>query len=317
MSKVEQALIQRFLKDESWSVEFIRSDKFAYFLNQIPESVFISNEEGEIIQCNDFASKLTGHPYLELLKMKIEDLVPPRIREKHVEHRKTFFIRPYSRMMGESRLKLKLYTKQKETLIIDAVVFALKTQTGLLAVNLIRDISDEEEEKQRLVTQGNHDLLTGLPNRYFLNEMYQQIVKTAKRQSHQVVLTLFDLDKFKSINDSHGHLIGDDVLKVLAKRLNAILRKNDFIARIGGDEFVILSYANNFSDTLPKKVISELNQPITVMNTELNVGVSMGIIVDDKPGAPLSKLLKQADDLLYQSKRKGGSCFYVGHYQDK
>lgn len=226
--------------------------------------------------------------------------------------REMFFKRPFSRWMGESRIRLSIYTKNEQSVVIDAILFSLVTDQGVLAINFIRDITSIEVEKERLVKQGTYDALTGLPNRYYLYDRYKELQAEAKRENKLVTVILMDLDKFKPVNDHYGHAAGDKLLKALALRFKKRLRGNDFIARLGGDEFVFMCALEHFSDTLPDKLLDTVAEPFQIDETEHQVGISMGVAVDNTHQKSLADLLGEADDKLYQAKDQGGNCFIVG-----
>jgi diguanylate cyclase (GGDEF)-like protein len=160
----------------------------------------------------------------------------------------------------------------------------------------------------------NNDALTGLPNRRLLEDRMAQALKEASRAQQMVAVLFLDLDYFKVVNDTHGHVIGDQLLKSVGERLTDLLRAEDTVARIGGDEFVILLPKLNDEQQLvatAEKVISELALPFHIANQTLQVGVSIGIALypqhDDSP----SKLIKLADDAMYVAKRLGRNCYHV------
>lgn len=158
----------------------------------------------------------------------------------------------------------------------------------------------------------NNDALTGLPNRRLLEDRMIQALKAANREKQIVAVLFLDLDFFKVVNDTEGHLIGDQLLQAVAERLSALLRAEDTIARIGGDEFVVL--LTKLTDirhvtATAEKVLSEMAKPFDIANKTLQLGVSIGIATypehDDNP----TNLIKFADDAMYVAKRKGRSCY--------
>jgi len=309
MSNSPDDYLDTFKQANSWPYEFVLSKQFAYFINQIPEAVFISDESGNIVQCNNEATKLAGYPLNELLQLTIEELVPPNKRDGHSKMREMFFKRPFSRWMGESRIRLSLYTKTEDSIAIDAILFSLLTDKGVLAINFIRDITTLEEEKERLVKQGTYDALTGLPNRYYLYDRFKELQAEARRENKTIVVILMDLDKFKPVNDNFGHAVGDKLLQALAQRFKKRLRGNDFIARLGGDEFVFMNALDNFSETLPQKLLDTVSEPFLIDGVEHQVGISMGVVAESSYQKSLADLLGEADDRLYEAKHQGGNCY--------
>jgi diguanylate cyclase (GGDEF)-like protein len=164
----------------------------------------------------------------------------------------------------------------------------------------------------------NNDSLTGLPNRRLLEDRMVQALKAAKRSRDIVAVLFLDLDFFKAVNDTHGHPIGDQLLKFVAARLTQLLRKEDTVARVGGDEFVIL--LPNLPNELQaiataEKVVSALVNPFQVAGHTLKIGVSVGIALYPEHDSNEKNLLKMADNAMYAAKRQGRNCYAL--YRDK
>ena len=157
-----------------------------------------------------------------------------------------------------------------------------------------------------------HDALTGLPNRALLLDRMEQSIAVAARQNEKRGIMFIDLDRFKSINDSLGHDTGDALLKEIAKRLKACLRKADTVARIGGDEFVVLLNDVSIPETyatVAQKVIAHLSQPMELAGTTVHSGVSLGIACFPHDGNTAADLMKYADMAMYEAKSAGRGTF--------
>ena len=164
------------------------------------------------------------------------------------------------------------------------------------------------EQKNMLDYQAHHDALTGLPNRVLLNDRLTQVIEKAKRNSSKFALLFIDLDHFKEINDSLGHLIGDEILKTVSSRLKESLRDEDTVARLGGDEFVvILEELHEVQDSslIATKILETLSQPINVKGNILYVSASIGLSVYPNDGDSAQNLLKYADSAMYKAKDEG------------
>jgi diguanylate cyclase (GGDEF)-like protein len=163
----------------------------------------------------------------------------------------------------------------------------------------------------------NNDALTGLPNRRLLEDRMAQAIKSAKRTWQIVAVLFLDLDYFKAVNDTHGHPVGDQLLKLVATRLNGLLRAEDTVARIGGDEFVIL-LCNLSSEmqaiTMAEKVVKVLTDPFQVAGQSLKIGVSVGVSLYPEHDVSERNLIKFADSAMYAAKRKGRNCYML--YQE-
>lgn len=167
-------------------------------------------------------------------------------------------------------------------------------------------------DRQELLHMANHDALTGLPNRNLLDDRIEQALHQAHREKGRFAVLFLDLDRFKNINDSLGHQVGDHVIRTLAERLQAVLREGDTVARLGGDEFVVvlLSVEHEESAALvAEKLIESVEQRIVFEDNELLVSTSIGVAVYPEDGETQEELLKNADAAMYQAKQDVGSRF--------
>ncbi len=158
------------------------------------------------------------------------------------------------------------------------------------------------------------DALTGMPNRVLFYDRLEQITMVASRYKAQSALMMMDLNRFKNINDTLGHHIGDRLLKTVGERLQTILRKSDTVARLGGDEFAALLPAIDHDESITivaEKIINALNKPITVEGHSLSIGISIGLVRCPRDGDKATLLMQRADVAMYHAKREGlGYVFY-------
>ena len=172
------------------------------------------------------------------------------------------------------------------------------------------ELSKEQAESvaSRMEYHAHHDALTGLPNRILLNDRITNELAHARRQQTNTALLFLDLDRFKIINDSLGHAVGDQLLRVIARRLNNCVRDEDTVARLGGDEFMILlPRISGSADAgrIAKKVIECLVDPISCNGHELHITTSIGISIYPYDGADVESLIKHADISMYRAKELG------------
>jgi diguanylate cyclase (GGDEF)-like protein len=180
------------------------------------------------------------------------------------------------------------------------------------------DITQRKEDEQalrathaQLERQANFDALTGLPNRHLLNDRLKQAM-FAQRERRPVALVFIDLDHFKNINDSLGHNFGDDVLCQVAERLQATVREGDTVARVGGDEFLLLLNDQPREEMVLRSVqrlIEKVGEPMVVAGREINLTCSAGISLYPQDGPDLHSLLKNADTAMYRAKSQGRNTF--------
>jgi diguanylate cyclase (GGDEF)-like protein len=196
-----------------------------------------------------------------------------------------------------------------------------KDHLNELTYRLAVALSSVEREEQ-LYHQAHHDALTDLPNMQLLKDRLHQEVMHAKRQSQQVALLYIDLDRFKHVNDTLGHAIGDLLLKQAARRLQKSVRETDTVARIGGDEFVIILANINsphYAGTVGSKIIEQMSRPFQVEGHACYVGASIGISIfpDDTPSP--DDLLKNADTAMYSAKEggRGQFAFFTSEMNDE
>ncbi len=175
------------------------------------------------------------------------------------------------------------------------------------------DVQDElRKQKDVLTHQAHHDYLTGLPNRVLFHDRLFQAIKKAARHQDAFALFFIDLDRFKQINDSLGHKVGDEVLQIVADRLNGIIRKEDTLARLGGDEFTILmEKLNKLQDAslLAQKILDILVKPIHIADHILYISSSIGISLYPEDDTDAHNLLKFADTAMYKAKDAGKNNF--------
>lgn len=160
----------------------------------------------------------------------------------------------------------------------------------------------------------SHDYLTGLPNRLLLNDRMAQAIAFAQRHGKKVALMFMDLDRFKHINDSLGHAVGDELLKSIAKRLQACVRHSDTVCRQGGDEFVVLlNEVEDVHDAVvtAEKIIEAMSLPDLVSGSQLHVTFSIGISIYPDDGKDLETLARKADVAMYQAKDKGRNTYQI------
>jgi diguanylate cyclase (GGDEF)-like protein len=170
------------------------------------------------------------------------------------------------------------------------------------------------ESENRFRHLALHDGLTGVATRLLLQDRMGVAVESARRHQTGLAVLMLDLDRFKEINDSLGHLAGDEVLRVTAERVVGAVRKGDTVARLGGDEFIVLLPNLNdahLAEGIAAKIVKILAVPISFEETKIPVSVSVGVCTATAGELDAEMLLKNADDALYRAKASGRNCFYV------
>lgn len=174
---------------------------------------------------------------------------------------------------------------------------------GALGIN--RDITERKTETARLEHLAHYDQLTNVPNRYLLLDRLSHLITQSERNEYRFALLFIDIDKFKLINDTQGHIFGDQVLKEVAVRLSNAIRNSDTLARFGGDEFIILLeniLDKNIAATMTKTIIKALKQDFIIENKIVDISCSVGVAIFPDDGNTTDTLITTADKGMYQSK---------------
>jgi diguanylate cyclase (GGDEF)-like protein/PAS domain S-box-containing protein len=180
-----------------------------------------------------------------------------------------------------------------------------------------RDVTERKQFEQKLAEMATHDSLTGLPNRTLLSDRLTMGLALSRRSGNRLAVMMLDLDKFKAINDTMGHDVGDQLLKAVGERLASVTRKSDTVARMGGDEFVlVLPQVSQPADAsmLAQRILDVFRGPFIFDGHQLNVTTSIGIAVYPDDGKDVEILLKNADTAMYWAKEHGRDAyrFYAG-----
>jgi len=197
-----------------------------------------------------------------------------------------------------------------ESRYVELTYAPLVSEDGAIigAYGVARDVTDAKQEQLRLLRASNTDPLTGLLNRAGFASEAGAAVRRASERDELVALLYLDLDRFKPVNDEHGHPVGDALLQAVAGRLRHALRPQDLVARVGGDEFaVFLAQVARPEDAqvVADKLVHALTMPFRIGALELHIGSSVGYCVRWAREAQLDELIEQADDQLYRAKRAG------------
>ncbi|MFO7982681.1 MAG: EAL domain-containing protein [Desulfuromonadales bacterium] len=177
---------------------------------------------------------------------------------------------------------------------------------------VVRDITERKRAEEMINFQLNHDLLTRLPNRNLFRDRFELFIAQAKRHDAPLAVMFLDIDRFKAVNDSLGHLLGDELLQVAANRLRECLRESDTLARVGGDEFNLLLAEIGSAEDVSKvanKILHRFQEPVLLQGTEVFVSFSMGIALYPKDGTQIDTLIKHADAAMYHVKENGKKGF--------
>ncbi|HVE71737.1 MAG TPA: EAL domain-containing protein [Thermoanaerobaculia bacterium] len=261
--------------------------------------------DGRFVYASDAIRNLLGYEPAEVIGAHIRDIIHPDDRPTlraivPNEHGHTFTYRAIR--------------KDGSIVWFESTSRALFDENGATTevISVSRDISERRRAEEQIEYQAYHDGLTGLPNRLLFRDRLTVALAHAKRQHSPLVLMFLDLDRFKIVNDTLGHSLGDDLLRANATRLRSVLREGDTIARMGGDEFtVLLTDLTDVRDAarIAQKLLDTVAQPVRVEGHELYVTTSIGIAVYPNDGDTAELLLKNADSAMYRAKEAGHNSY--------
>ena len=224
---------------------------------------------------------------------------------------------------GESHWRLQYRVLGRSERHFESDASLIRAPNGAVSqlVLISRDITERKEMEAYVLHQSFHDSLTGLPNRLLLLDRLGQATAQRERQRAQVAVLFLDLDHFKEINDTLGHAAGDRLLQVVAERLAASVREGDTVARVGGDEFVVmLVELHQLADAalVAEKIISAVSEACQIEGSELHIMPSIGMAIFPGDGGDPDTLLRNADIAMYHAKRDGGAhyCFFTAQMQE-
>lgn len=277
-------------------------------LNQVGALVVVLDREGRIIEFNRACEELTGYSAAEVKGRFVWDflLVP-----EEIEPVKRVF---ESLRAGDFPNRFENYwvTKAGEKRLIAWTNSAILNQVSVVeyVVGAGVDITEARAREDRLRHAALHDPLTGLANRAFVREAIRLAQRRAQRDGqYRFAVVFIDLDGFKAINDQLGHLFGDRVLKAFAERLRHAVRKSDLVARVGGDEFVILADASQGESgvsVLLRRCLDLISKPLAIDGYEVRLSASAGFYIGNGEDLAPEELIAKADEAMYSAKQREG-----------
>ncbi len=223
-------------------------------------------------------------------------------------------IRSAIRTESEAHTLLRNYTRDGRLFWNELHIAPVRDDTGTVThfIGIQNDVTESRRYQEQLEHQATHDELTGLPNRNLLRDRLTQAILMAQRSGHQVVVAFVDLDHFKYINDSLGHATGDRVLQSVSARISSCLREGDTVARVGGDEFVLVladHIESDFAAHAMRRISERIAEPVEVDGREFHLSCSIGLSVFPRDGRNADALLKHADVAMYRAKEQGRNAF--------
>jgi len=275
------------------------------------EGIFQSTRDGRYLAANPALARIYGYDSASELVADLADIE----RRLYVEGgRREVFCQLMEQQGEVLNFESEVYRRDGTRIWISENAHVVRGASGefICYEGTVQDISERKHYQQQLERQANHDLLTGLPNRILLNDRIEQGLARAARLGYYLTLVFIDLDNFKFINDGLGHVAGDELLKSIAARLAGSLRSSDTVARVGGDEFVLVlsdHYRISTVISLLERVLNEIRRPVMLAGREFQVGASLGVAMFPDDGEDAQSLLKHADIAMYAAKKRGRNNF--------
>ncbi len=283
----------------------ISEKKHRSIIESIEDGYFEMDMAGNLLFFNDAVCKITGYSRQELLGKNYTAFLEEKDQKEIKASR--FFTAARERELSE--FSYKIIQKNGSKRHIGALPSLIKDSEDqpIGFRSIIRDIESQKKYEENLLFLAYHDALTGLKNRKAFYENLDRCLKSARRNNNKVAILYLDIDKFKKVNDTLGHEIGDDLLMEISRRLNNCMRQTDVISRIGGDEFIIIiDDPKHFNpEKAAAKILKALSQPYHLSGHEISyVSTSIGISIFPDDAEQIEELVKKADHAMYGAKEE-------------
>jgi diguanylate cyclase (GGDEF)-like protein/PAS domain S-box-containing protein len=269
-----------------------------------PLAMILLDADRNVISCNSAFELLFGHSLDEIRKQSVRDRIIPDDLRVEAENYRAAVLSGITATKETVRLH-----RDGRAIPVNMQAFPVLIDNTVAGIYyLYQDITERKDHEHTIMRQAFHDALTGLPNRNLFNERLTRAVERSKRRdSYHFALVLMDLDRFKKINDSLGHLMGDQLLAHVGQILQTCVRTVDTAARLGGDEFaIILEEFHSKQDVLLvlDRIQSMLREPLHIGDRTLHTAGSMGIVINTKEYATAEELMRDADIAMYRAKEQ-------------
>jgi len=281
-------------------------ERYRTLLEEMDEAYYEVDLRGNFTFCNDALCRLLGYSREELMGLNYRAYTPKEdwdnvYRAYNSVYRTGTTLRWYP---------MTQLTKDGRTIFVENSVLPLRDEKGEIIGfrGLSRDVTERKVLEQRLAEMATHDPLTGLPNRILFDDRLNVGLAQAQRNGSRLAVMMLDLDWFKRVNDTYGHGVGDELLKLVAQRLASNLRKSDTVGRFGGDEFVLLLPqigAIDDATRVAQKLLDSFSEPFAINGYKLSITSSIGIAIYPENGDRADVLLTNADTAMYHAKEDG------------
>ena len=287
-------------------------ERWLVTLKSLGEGVIVADDAGCVTFMNPAAELLTGWSFLEASGLPV-DQVYAAVEEESGERRTDLVARCLStgRMVGLANHTCLLTRDGRRLSVEDSASLVRDGERTSGVVLVFRDVTEKREMERQLARQARYDYLTQIPNRVLFHDRLEQSLSRAKRSGTPLALLYMDLDSFKEVNDTLGHAAGDIVLRGAADRLSKVVRAEDTVARMGGDEFTVIMTGFTTHEevvTAVGRIFESLSAPLLVGGQEISVSASVGAAVFPEDGEDADRLLRNADIAMYKAKERRGNA---------
>ena len=295
-------------------------NRFRSVVKASPNAMVMVNAQGTIVLTNSHADTLFGYPAGALKGQQLEVLIPQAKRDAHRQDREAFMDNHSARPMGVGR-HLAARHQNGHEIRVEVGLTPMEEEDGRYVLASVVDITQRLEDEARINKLIHYDALTGLPNRLLLQDRALHALAMAQRLGQRVALLFMDLDHFKHVNDKLGHTAGDKLLQEVGQRILSSLRESDTVARVGGDEFVMVLPQVQEDDAarVAQKLLAIVARPYQLEGQELVVTPSIGIALYPSDGEDFETLYRHADTAMYRAKQDGRNdvCFFAAEMQQR
>lgn len=284
------------------------------------DAVVQMNSEGIVTGWNDQAVNIFGWAREDAVGRLLHEMVIPlRYRDDHVRGMERYLATGEGRVLN-ARIEMVSLHRDGREFPVELAITTIEVEGKFEFSAFIRDITDKKESEELIWKQANFDKVTGLPNRHMFHDRLEQEIKKAHRSGQQLALLFIDLDRFKEVNDTLGHDIGDILLVETAQRINGCIRDTDTVARLGGDEFTVILLEVDDTRNIERVaqcVLKALAEPFQLGDEVVYISASIGITLYPNDATGVEDLLKNADQAMYVSKSQGRnqSSYYTAALQ--
>ncbi|GAB6052664.1 hypothetical protein JCM17960_14840 [Magnetospira thiophila] len=288
-----------------------QEQKLRRIFDSLADGIVAIDEKGLVHTFNPAAEQMFGYQSVEVIGRSVDMFIPGDVKGFHKSAIAEYRRRRHSNVVDNSR---DFEARRKDGSIFTAEIRVTEVEEGRHRnfIATLRDVTERRANEDKIRQLAHHDILTGLPNRALLQDRLNRAVSRAKRHGIYLALMYVDLDKFKPINDLFGHQVGDDVLRGVAERLSRSVRTTDTVARVGGDEFVVLieqMAAPEEAAAIAEKILTLLLAPFNIKGADITIGASIGISLFPTHGEDPEALMEQADEAMYKVKGAGRNAF--------